>query len=443
VTGALLTDQYELTMAASYYKHGLNGQATFDLLVRELPPNRNFLVVAGIEEAIDHLEGLRFEAEDVSYLRSLDLFDDEFLRFLTELRFTGEVWAMPEGEIFFGSEPLLRVTAPLIEAQIVETYLLNAITFPSSVASKAARIQIAARNRSFVDFSLRRDHGPGAGLRAARSSYIGGADATSNVLAGRMYGLPLSGTMAHSYVMTFESEIEAFRTFARDFPKRAVLLIDTYDVEEGARRAAAVAEELRPEGVRLAGVRIDSGDLAVLTPAVRKILDEAGCHDVRIFLSGDLDEYRIAELIDDGVPADAFGVGTQLGTSADAPALGGVYKLVADEHGPKMKTSTGKFSMPGRKQIYRCEGDRYVEDIVALADEDVPHCRPLLEEVMAGGERTRPAEALETMRARCRAGIARLPEHIRSLEKTRSPYPVTPSEALGELAREAATRIHE
>ena len=442
IGASLLTDQYELTMAASYHKHGMNGTATFDLFVRELPPNRNFLVAAGIEHAIDHLQSLSFEPDDIDYLSSLDLFDEDFLGFLGGLRFTGEVWAMPEGEIYFGGEPLLSVTAPLIEAQVVETYLLNATTFPSSIASKSARLQIAARGRSFVDFSLRRDHGPGAGLLAARAAYIGGADATSNVLAGKRYGLPLTGTMAHSYVMSFDSEIEAFRTFARDFPTRAVLLIDTYDVEEGARRAAMVAEELRSEGVRLAGVRIDSGDLAVLTTAVRKILDESGCGDVPIFLSGDLDEYRIAELVDEGIPADAFGVGTQLGTSADAPALGGVYKLVADEHGPKMKTSTGKVSRPGRKQIFRCEENRYVEDILALAGEAPRNGRPLLHKVMENGTRTRAAESLDTMRDRCREGIARLPAHLRSLESSRAPYPVTLSTALAELTKEAATRTH-
>ncbi|MGH2754092.1 MAG: nicotinate phosphoribosyltransferase, partial [Actinomycetota bacterium] len=441
---ALLTDQYELTMAASYHKHGKRGRATFDLFVRELPPDRNFLVAAGIEDALDHLENLRFDADDIAYLRTLQLFEEDFLDLLGELRFSGDVWSLPEGEIFFAKEPLLSVTAPLIEAQLVETYLLNATTFPSSVATKAARIQIAAQGRSFVDFSLRRDHGPDAGLIAARASYIGGADATSNVLAGKVYGLPLSGTMAHSYVMTFDSEMEAFRTFARDFPTRAVLLIDTYDVEEGARRAAKVAQELQGDGVRLAGVRIDSGDLGTLTVLVRKILDEGGCQDVPIFLSGDLDEFRIARLIASGAPADAFGVGTQLGTSADAPALGGVYKLVADENGPKMKTSTGKASLPGRKQIFRCDdGGRYVEDILAVADEDPPHGRPLLQHVMDGGKRLREPETLAEIRRRCAEGLSRLPDHLRELKGSRTVYPVTVSEALGRLAQDAATRTHE
>jgi len=441
---ALLTDQYELTMAASYHKHGMHGRATFDLFVRELPSDRNFLVAAGIEEALDHLEGLRFEDDDIAYLRTLGIFDEDFLEFLGELRFTGDVWSLPEGEIFFAKEPLLSVTAPLIEAQLVETYLLNATTFPSSVASKAARIQIAAEGRSFVDFSLRRDHGPEAGLIAARAAYIGGAAATSNVLAGKVYGLPLSGTMAHSYVMTFDSEMEAFRTFARDFPTRAVLLIDTYDVEEGARRAAKVAQELRTDGVGLAGVRIDSGDLGALTRTVRKILDDAACSDVPIFLSGDLDEFRIARLIEEGAPAEAFGVGTQLGTSADAPALGGVYKLVADDGGPKMKTSTGKASLPGRKQIFRCdEGGRYVEDILALADENPPHGRPLLQRLMSGGRRLRAAETLDRIRARCSEGLRLLPDHLRELEGSRTGYPVTVSAALGRLAQDAATRTHE
>ncbi|MGH2756867.1 MAG: nicotinate phosphoribosyltransferase, partial [Actinomycetota bacterium] len=267
---ALLTDLYELTMAASYFENGMNAPATFDLFIRDLPQERNFLVACGLEHALTYLEALRFEDESLSYLRSLDLFTDRFLSFLGELRFTGEVWAMPEGEIVFAAEPLVRVTAPLIEAQIVESFLMNCLTFQTMIASKAARVAIACGDRQFVDYSLRRDHGADAGLRAARAAFVGGASATSNLLAGKLFGIPVSGTMAHSYVMTFDSELSAFRAYAREFGDRTILLIDTFDVEQGARNAITIAKETEARGTRIKGVRIDSGDLATLTRTVRK-----------------------------------------------------------------------------------------------------------------------------------------------------------------------------
>ncbi|HEX2051087.1 MAG TPA: nicotinate phosphoribosyltransferase [Actinomycetota bacterium] len=430
---ALLTDLYELTMAASYHAHGMNEPATFDLFVRKLPERRNFLVACGLEQALSYLETLRFDDDSIAYLRSLEMFDDGFLSFLGDLRFTGDVHAVAEGEIVFDREPLLRVTAPMIEAQIVETFLLNGVTFQTMIASKAARVALAARGRDFVDFSPRRDHAADAAIKAARAAYVGGAAATSNVLAGRLYGIPVNGTMAHSYVMAFEDERTAFRTFARDFPDRAVLLIDTFDVEEGARIAADVARELAAEGSRLRGVRIDSGELGELARAVRKILDYEGLHDVRIVVSGDLDEVRVAGLIDDGAPVDAFGVGTQLGTSADAPTLGGVYKLVSDAHGPKMKFSAGKATLPGRKQVFRTTaGGRLHHDVIALEDEPVDG-EPLLHPVMANGRRTAPPEGLDAIRTRCRAGLERLPERLRVLDPATEPYPVTLSPRLDAL----------
>jgi nicotinate phosphoribosyltransferase len=318
----------------------MNGTATFDLFVRHLQERRNFLVACGIEDALDYLEIVHFEDEGVAYLRSLGMFREDFLDYLRGFRFTGEVWALPEGEVFFGSEPVMRVSGPLIEAQVVETFLLNCVVYQTLVASKAARISIACGDQTFVDFSARRDHAADAALKAARASYIGGAAATSNVLGAKVYGMPPSGTMAHSYVLSFDEEIEAFRAYARDFPHNSVLLIDTYDTLEGARKAATVAREVGEQGGQVRGVRLDSGDLADLAIGVRRILDEAGGHDVEIFASGDLDEHRIARLLAAGAPIDAFGVGTQLGTSADEPALGAVYKLVHDESGPKMKLST-------------------------------------------------------------------------------------------------------
>jgi nicotinate phosphoribosyltransferase len=433
---ALLTDLYELTMAASYFANSMNEETTFDLFVRHLPEERNFLIACGLEGALDYLEGLRFDKDAVEYLASLEMFGDDFLDYLATLRFTGDVWAIPEGDAVFPNEPLLRVSGPLIEAQIVETYLLNTILTETMMASKAARVALACRDRQFVDFSLRRDHGADAGLKAARASFIGGAAGTSNVLAGKRFGLPVSGTMAHSYVMAFGDEVEAFRSFARTFPDRAVLLIDTFDVERGARRAAQVARELEPEGVRIRGVRIDSGDLAQLARSVRKILDDAGMRDTQIVVSGDLDEYRIEQLIDDNSPVDAFGVGTQLGTSGDAPSLGGVYKLVEYAGKPSAKLSTGKATVPGRKQVYRFEeAGIYRRDVIALEDEDHVAGRPLLEQVMTSGERIAPPASLVELQKGCRRTLSALPRELRALRSSARPYEVSYSEPLDALKR--------
>jgi nicotinate phosphoribosyltransferase len=438
---ALLTDLYELTMAASYFRHGMEERSTFDLFVRRLPEERNFLIACGLEHALEYLETMRFDDEALNYLRSLETFDEEFLDYLGALRFTGDVHAVPEGDAVFGGEPLLRVTAPLPQAQIVESYLLNCVTFQTMVASKAARVAIACGERTFVDFSLRRDHGADAALKGARASYVAGASGTSNVLAGKAYGIPVSGTMAHSYVMAFDSEIEAFRAFVRDFPDRAVLLIDTFDVEEGARRAARVATELADEEVQLIGVRIDSGDLAHLSRSVRKILDDAGLVDTSIFLSGDLDEHRIAELVDDGVPVDAFGVGTQMGVSGDAPSLGGVYKLVADSGGPRIKLSAGKVTLPGCKQVWRYERDGVIDhDVLALEGEDIPGARPILEQVMADGRRLAGPPPLDELRNRCSSTLKTLPKPLKSLMHSEE-YRVERSERLSDLVeRTSATR---
>jgi nicotinate phosphoribosyltransferase len=439
---ALLTDLYELTMAASYLSHGMNEPATFDLFIRHLPERREFLIACGLEQALEYLEALRFEDDAIDYLSSLGMFKDDFLAFLQDLRFTGEVSAVREGEAVFGGEPLLQITAPLIEGQIVETFLLNCLTFQTMVASKAARVQIAARGHRFVDYSLRRDHGADAGLKAARAAFVGGAAATSNVLAGKTFGIPVTGTMAHSYVMAHEDEVDAFRAFLTDFPKNAVLLIDTFDVEEGARHAAQVAKELAGEGVALRGVRIDSGDLATLTRSVRKILDEAGLEEVEIFLSGDLDEHRVAELLDERVPVHAFGVGTQMGTSADAPALGGAYKLVQDARGPKRKLSTGKATLPGRKQIFRVfRGDSYDHDVIALDHEHLEG-RPLLEQVMLDGRRTGPREPLSRIQERCRVTLEALPRSLRSLEGVGRPYKVELSPKLERLTENMKVEPH-
>lgn len=427
----LLTDLYQLTMGASYLANGITGEAAFELFTRRMPPDRNFLMVAGVEDAIDFLERLRLDDDAIAYLRALNLFPEQFLAYLEGMRFTGDVWAMPEGELFFPDEPVLRVTAPIIEAQFVETFLLNLIGFQSLIASKAARVTLACAGRPYSDFSARRDHGQDAALLTARASYIAGADSTSNVQAGQYYGLKLSGTMAHSYVLSFDREVEAFIAYLRSYPNGTTLLIDTHDTIEGAQLAIQAMEET---GIRARAVRIDSGDLLELSRGVRKVLDNAGYEDVQIVVSGDLDEWRIAEMLAAGAPIDGFGVGTQLGTGGDAPSLGVVYKLVADEHGPKMKHSPGKATLPGAKQVYRQErAGRIQQDILALADEPAHEGRPLLEPLMRGGRRLREREPLTAARARAEQSLAKLPEEFRSMREAASGYPVRRSDALEAL----------
>ena len=431
---SLLVDLYELTMAASFHAERREYLATFELFSRELPPRRNFLVAAGLEQALDHLESLRFGSEDLQYLRSLELFEEDFLEFLGDLRFTGEVHAFSEGEIIFPPEPILRVTAPLIEAQIVETFLLNTLDFQTMVASKSARIALAASGTTFVDFSARRDHGADAAVMAARAAFIGGASATSNLLAARRFGISPSGTMAHSYVMTMGDEKKAFLTFARHFPNSATLLIDTYDTLQGARKAAEAANELASEGIRVRGVRIDSGDLLRTVPLVREALDDAGHPEIEIFVSGELDEDRIATLMRAGTPVDGFGVGTALGTSSDAPYIGGVYKLVEDFEGPRLKLSAGKATLPGTKQVYRFyDAERASGDLITLGSEPAPtRGRSLLKKVMERGVRLHPPEPLLELQARCKKSIEELPEHLRSLDAA-EPYPVEISQSLLDL----------
>lgn len=429
----LFCDLYELTMAAAYRAGGRTSQATFELFVRELPPDRGYLVVAGTEQVVDELEVFRFDDDAVGYLASLGRFDEATLAELAALRFTGEVWTVDEGEVVGPGVPLVRVTAPVIEAQLVETLVLNTVGFQTMVATKAARVAEAADGVPFVDFSARRDHGADAALRAARAAWIAGAAGTSLTLAGRMFGIPVSGTMAHSYVMHHDDELEAFLSFARAQPRDPVLLIDTYDTLEGARLAARAADILAGEGITVRAVRIDSGDLPALATAVRSILDAAGHPEIGIFLSGDLDEHRVAGIRRAGVPVDGFGVGTRMGTSEDAPWLGVVYKLTADDRGPRIKRSAGKATLPGVKQLWRPpEGP----DILALADEPPPPgARPLLVRRMADGRRIRPAPPLEEARSRCARARAALDPEVRRL---RDPRPLGHTLAAG-LARLAET----
>ncbi|AEB11074.1 nicotinate phosphoribosyltransferase [Marinithermus hydrothermalis] len=432
---ALTMDLYELTMAYSYFKRGLNGPATFDYFVRAPTEHRRFLIFAGLETLLDYLENLRFEPEDLAYLESLGLFDREFLEYLRGFRFRGEVWAVPEGEVVFPGEPLVRVSASRIEAQLIETFLLNALNFETLIASKAARVLLAAGlEASVVDFSPRRDHGVDAALKVARASYLAGFAGTSNVAAGRAFGIPVVGTMAHAYVMSFPDELSAFRAFAEDHPN-PTLLIDTYDVLEGARNALRVAQELRARGRQLFGVRIDSGDLAALSRKVRRLLDEAGFPEVKLIVSGDLDEYRIQAFREQGGVAWGYGVGTRLGVSWDLPALGGVYKLVEDAHGPRIKKSAGKLTLPARKQVWRLEEGEGFRDVIGLEGEDLPG-RPLLRKVMVDGRRLEPPADLRALRERVRARIFALPEPLRVIRLEEAPaYPVGYSARLEALVR--------
>jgi nicotinate phosphoribosyltransferase len=435
---ALFADLYELTMAASYHAHDLDQPATFDLFARHLPPRRGYLVSCGLDTALDYLERLQFDDTALDYLGSLDLFDESFLSMLSRLRFTGEVRAIPEGELVFPNEPIVQVTAPLVEAQLVETFLLNCIGYQTMIATKAARVATACGDRTFVDFSPRRDHGTDAALKTARAAYVGGAVATSLVLAGQAYGLELSGTMAHSYVMRFANEADAFLTYARDFPGRAIFLIDTYDTERGARTVVDLAGKLEPEGLLPRAVRLDSGDINTLSRSVRAILDDGGLTEVQIFASGDLDEYRIEELMSAGAPIDAFGVGTQLGTSGDAPHVAVVYKLVEDASGPKVKLSEEKVTLPGRKQVFRNAGDggELEGDVLALESEQIADARPMLQPVMRDGRRLAAAEPLAALQDRCRASLAALPPQLRALEPEPPAYDVRTSPGLDALVRQ-------
>jgi nicotinate phosphoribosyltransferase len=437
---ALLTDLYELTMAAAFLREGRNATATFSLFVRRLPPERGFLVAAGLEDALEYLSGLRFSADALAFLRALGRFEPEFLDYLAALRFTGDVRAVREGTVVFGDEPLLEVTGPLIEAQLVETAVIHFCHLQTVQASKAARAVLAARGRGLAEFGLRRTHGMDAGLKAARAAYLTGFDSTSNVLGGRTYGMALSGTMAHSFVGAFPRERDAFEAYARAFPDGAVLLLDTYDTVAAARLAVEVARRLAAQGHRLAGVRLDSGDLAALSREVRRVLDAGGCRDVPILVSGGLDEHDIAGLLDAGAPIDAFGIGTRLNVSADAPSLDMVYKLVALDGRDVLKLSPGKQTWVGRKQVVRrLDSDgRLAGDTLALAEESVPAgAVGLLEPVMRAGELLRSHPPLAELRAYCADQLRALPDGLRRLRNAER-YAVTPSDGLSARQRAAA-----
>lgn len=432
----LLVDLYELTMGESYVREGLSDlEATFSLFFRTLPRGWGYALAAGLEDALGYLEGLRFRDDELAFLEGTGRFSAQFLDRLSRLRFSGTVRALPEGTAVFPNEPLLEVTAPLLEAQLVETMILNEVHLQTLIASKAARSVEAAAGAGLVDFSLRRTHGGEAGLKVARASFLAGFDATSNVLAGRAYGIPIAGTMAHSYVEAFPDETEAFRAFARAFPDDAILLVDTYDTIEGTRRALVVAEELASAGHRLRGVRLDSGDLGTLSRRVRALLDEAGFPDAIVFASGGLDEREIARLRGEGAPIGGFGVGTKAGVSADAPFLDMVYKAVELDGRPVLKLSEGKATLPGRKQVLRVREQGMQHDVLALAGSH-DEGDALLVEVMQDGRRSWD-EPLGQARARARRERESLPDRVRGLDAER--YEVRIDPTLARLRSELAT----
>jgi nicotinate phosphoribosyltransferase len=437
-SGPLFVDLYELTMAAGYFDHDITEEAAFSLFIRDYPKGRSFFLAAGLADVLAELEDLRFTESDLSYLRSTGQFPDRFLEYLETFRFTGTVRAMPEGTVFFTNEPVLEVSAPLIQAQLLETLLLNTVGFQTLIATKAARCVHAARGRSLIDFSARRTHGGEAALKVARSSYLAGFAGTSNVLAGKLYGIPVSGTMAHSFVTAFDSEIEAFRAFAESYPNNVVLLIDTYDTLEGARNAVQLAREMAERGERLIGVRLDSGDMVDLSRRVRKILDDAGFSDVKIFASSGFDEHKISRVIEEGAQIDAFGVGTRLGVSADVPYFDIVYKMVHFRDRHIRKRSPGKVNLAGEKQVFRQFDEKggYRKDIIGRKEEPPPeNARPLLETVMEKGERLVPEKDLQGMRKRVAQNLAGLPEPLKALE-AKDAYPVALSEALERIQQD-------
>lgn len=439
---ALVTDLYELTMAACYYDHEMFDRAVFSLFIRDYPPRRRYFVSAGLEDSLCYLRDLRFAAADLEYLDGLHLFKKGFLDYLEGFRFSGDIQAIPEGRLFFVNEPVIEVDAPLLEAQLVETFLINAVNLQTMIATKASRCFQAAGERQLVDFSLRRDQGAEAGLKVARASYIGGFVGTSNVLAGKTFGLPVFGTMAHSFITSFEREIEAFRAFARSFPKNAILLIDTYDTVCGALKAARIGKEMAERGESLKGVRLDSGDIARLSRKVRQHLVQAGLGDATIFASGALDEEGIGRVIRRGGDVDAFGIGTRLGVSADAPCLDIAYKMVEYAQRPVLKLSPGKATWVGRKQVFRfpSSAGKLKKDVIGLRDDRLPG-EPVLQKVMSRGKIVCRMPSLPEIRKRFLDEFARLDEKYKAVEAGGSFFPVSFSPRLRRLQAKAVRAV--
>ncbi len=426
----LLTDLYQLNMLQAYLDHGKTETAVFEFFVRKLPPSRGFLLAAGLEQALDFLESLSFPPEDIAWLRSSGRFSDNLLSDLETLRFTGDVYAMPEGSVAFPNEPLLRVVAPLPQAQLAETRIINILHFQTLIASKAARHVLLAPGKRLVDFGLRRAHGAEAGLMAARASYIAGYAGTATMSAGQHYGIPIFGTMAHSFIQAFDDEVAAFEAFAESRPDGLVLLIDTYDTEEAARKVVSLARRLAARGINVSGVRLDSGDLVALSKSVRRILDDGGLQDVTIFASGGIDEKELIEFREAGAPIDGYGIGTSLTTSFDVPALDCAYKLQEYAGIGRRKRSAGKATWPGRKQVWRRYGTdgRMAGDVLSLENDSQPG-EPLIQQVMKNGRRIGSRPTLDEIRERAANDLARLPEPLHRLEPGAG-YPIEIGEAL-------------
>jgi nicotinate phosphoribosyltransferase len=441
---ALLTDLYELTMLQSYFDEGMNDLAVFDLFMRRLPVNRDYLVACGLEHVLHYLETFRFTSDAIDYLRSLGRFTEPFLEDLERFRFTGDVYAMPEGTPLFANEPFIEIVAPLREAQFVETFIMNQTQMATLAASKAARVVRAARGRSVVDFGARRMQGTDAALKQPRAYYVAGVASTSSVLAGQTWGIPVSGTMAHSYILAFPDELHAFRRFLQAYPS-AILLIDTFDVSKAVEHIIRLAGEMG-DGFRVSGVRLDSGDLSKHARHVRRQLDTAGLNQIKIYASSSLDEYEIEKIVTGGIPIDGFGVGRNLATSADVPVLDTAYKLVEYAGKAKMKLSESKSTLPGQKQVYReRSGGRFVRDVIALSEEGNLQGEQLLVKVMEKGRRLGSPEPLDQCRTRCKTELDALPEHLLTLSKGFPEYPVELSASLSRLKTslcEAETRLN-
>ena len=425
-------------MLQSYYEYGMEDMAVFEFFVRRLPEHRNFMLFAGLEQVIEYLENLHFLQDELEWLERSGRFDAGFVNRLTELRFSGDVHAMTEGTIFFPDEPVLRITAPLPEAQLIESRLINILHYQTLIASKAARCRLVAPDKTLIDFGMRRAHGAEAALLAARANYIAGFDGTATVQAEQDFGIPIFGTMAHSYIQAHQSESQAFENFAHSHPDNVVLLIDTYDTRRGAEKVVRLAGSLRKEGIAIKAVRLDSGDLLELAAAVRRILDDGGCGDIALFASGDLDEYRVAELLDSGCPVDAFGIGTRLNVSEDSPSLDCVYKLQEYAGQARRKRSEGKATWPGRKQVYRrrATNGRFEGDLVTLASDACDDGEALIVPMMRNGKRIKPVEILESIRERTIAQLASLPDHLKALAVSPQRYPVKKSPELKDLVEQ-------
>jgi nicotinate phosphoribosyltransferase len=442
---ALLVDFYALTMANVYQRFLPQAQATFDLFIRNLPKNRSFLVACGINDALSYLKSFAFTKDDIAYLKRFN-FDNSFLKLLKNIKFRGEVWAVREGTLIFPGEPILRITAPLVQAQLLEAYLLNTINIQSAIASKAARVVIAAKSRPVFDFSLRRTHGPAASLQVARASYVAGCSGTSNVSAGKLLGIKVMGTMAHSFVMSFNSELESFRAYAKTFPNQAVLLLDTYNYRQGIKNALIIAKELKQKGFRLMGVRLDSGNLIKESKKIRSLLDKNGFSYVKILASGNLDEFKIERLVKAKAPIDSFGVGTNMGVSSDAPYCDVVYKISEINSGkvnfsPTMKLSRNKVTYPGRKQIYRIKDAKgnFKNDVIALEHERQKG-EPLLMKMMEKGRTLRKELPLAQVRKFVNKQINELPPEYKKL-KTNKIYSVMKSTQLKRLTNKLSQQL--